>query len=148
MNHFSQIETPTTSNANMTIGQLAKAADVHVETVRYYQKRGLLSKPAKPPQGATRYSSAALARIRFIKSAQHLSFSLDDIGALLQLSDNPTDKAQARALSNERLAQVQDTRRHLDFIEGTLQRWVAECEASDAGECCPILAHIQQPDFK
>lgn len=125
-----------------TIGQLAKAADVHIETIRYYQKRGLLPKPAKPATGHTRYPIELVARLKFIKSAQHLSFSLNDIAALLHLTDAPTDKAHARDLSNERLKQIAETRAHLDFIESTLTRWVAECEGSDESECCPIIAQI------
>ncbi|MFZ1891412.1 MAG: MerR family transcriptional regulator [Formosimonas sp.] len=132
----------------LTIGQLATAANVHVETIRYYQKRGLLPKLAKPMSGHTRYPAELVTRIKFIKSAQHLSFSLNDIAALLHLTDAPTDKAQARELSNERLKQITETRAHLDFIESTLTRWVSECESSRENECCPIIAQINLLDYK
>ena len=130
----------------LTIGQLAKAAGVHIETIRYYQSRGLLPKPVKPHQGYTRYDDALITRIRFIKSAQQLSFSLADIAALLALTDQATDKNRVRELTQMRLTQVQETRRHLDFVEVTLTRWINECEHSDEGECCPIIAHIHQTD--
>lgn len=134
----------STTPSTFTIGQLAKAADVHIETIRYYQTRGLLPKPAKPLEGHTRYDRALIARIRFIKSAQQLSFSLADIAALLTLTDQASDKNRVRELTQARLAQVQDTRRHLDFVEATLTRWINECEHSTDSECCPIIAHIQE----
>ncbi|MGB5109349.1 MAG: MerR family transcriptional regulator [Formosimonas sp.] len=126
----------------LTIGQLATAANVHVETIRYYQKRGLLPKLAKPMSGHTRYPAELVTRIKFIKSAQHLSFSLDDIASLLALTDTPTDKSKARALCNERLIHIAATRAHLDFIEQTLTVWVGECAASHMSQACPILTHI------
>lgn len=134
------------STSSLTIGELAKAAGVHIETIRYYQKRGLLPKPIKPATGYTRYPHTLIARIFFIKSAQQLSFSLADIATLLTLADQATDKNQVRELTQIRLAQVQETRRHLDFVEATLTRWINECEHSDENECCPIIAHINQTD--
>lgn len=134
-------------NVTLTIGQLAQAAQVHVETIRYYQKIGLLPKPSKPAQGYTRYSADLVLRIRFIKSAQQLSFTLSDIAALLALTNQHVSKNRARELTKERLAQVQETRRHLDFVETTLTRWVEECECSNESDTCPILTHINQQDF-
>ncbi|MEP5176848.1 MerR family transcriptional regulator, partial [Marinobacter alexandrii] len=63
----------------LTIGGLAKATGVHVETIRYYQRRGLLSEPQRPPGGIRRYGSADIDRLTFVKSAQNLGFSLDEI---------------------------------------------------------------------
>lgn len=130
----------------LTIGQLAKAAGVHIETIRYYQSRGLLPKPAKPLEGYTRYDDNLITRIHFIKSAQQLSFTLADIAALLALTDQASDKSRVRELTQMRLTQVQETRRHLDFVEETLTRWINECEHSNDSECCPIIAHITQTD--
>jgi MerR family transcriptional regulator, mercuric resistance operon regulatory protein len=69
----------------MTIGRLAKAAGVNVETVRYYQRRGLLPEPAKPPGGQRRYPAAVLERLGFIRQAQQLGFSLEEVRELLDL---------------------------------------------------------------
>ncbi|MEO8203211.1 MAG: MerR family transcriptional regulator, partial [Betaproteobacteria bacterium] len=81
-------------NASFTIGKLARAAGVGVETVRYYQQRGLL--PVPPGNGGfRRYSPAAGERIRFVKRAQELGFSLDEVAELLRLEDG-TDRASIR----------------------------------------------------
>jgi DNA-binding transcriptional MerR regulator len=71
----------------LTIGGLAKAAGVNVETIRFYQRKGLMREPDRPPGGIRRYGEADLARVRFIKSAQRLWFSLDEVGDLLKLED-------------------------------------------------------------
>lgn len=72
---------------SMTIGGLARAANVNVETIRYYQRRGLLSEPKRPPGGIRRYGFADIDRLTFVKTAQHLGFSLDEISDLLRLED-------------------------------------------------------------
>ena len=72
---------------NLTIGGVAKAAGVNVETLRFYQRLNLLEEPAKPPGGVRRYSDAAVSRVRFIKRAQELGFSLAEIRRLLRLGD-------------------------------------------------------------
>jgi MerR family mercuric resistance operon transcriptional regulator len=72
-----------------TIGALAETAGVNVETIRFYQRKGLMPEPEKPYGSIRRYGAADLARVRFIKSAQRLGFSLDEIGELLKLEDGP-----------------------------------------------------------
>ena len=68
--------------SSLTIGGLAKAANVNVETIRYYQRRGLLSEPKRPLGGIRRYGSADIDRLTFVKTAQQLGFSLDEVGDL------------------------------------------------------------------
>ena len=79
----------------MTIGALARAAGVNVETIRFYQRKGLMPEPDRPLGSIRRYSADELGRIRFIKSAQRLGFSLDEVAALLELEDG-TQCQQAR----------------------------------------------------
>ena len=86
-----------------TIGGLAKAAGVSVETVRYYQRRGLLPEPARPPGEVRRYGEQDVRRLRFIRSAQAAGFTLNEIGELLAL-DATDDRARARALAQARVA--------------------------------------------
>jgi len=86
---------------SLTIGGLAKAAGVHVETVRYYQRRGLLREPARPLNGIRRYVS----RLRFIKHAQESGFSLDEVNALLGLSGRPACRA-SRAVAAKKLEAI------------------------------------------
>src|SRR5690349_24492028 len=86
-----------------TIGGLAKAAGVGVETVRYYQRRGLLPEPPRPPGEVRRYGEAEVRRLRFIRSAQAAGFTLNEIGELLDL-DASDDRARARELAQARVA--------------------------------------------
>ena len=75
---------------DMTIGRLAKAAGVHVETIRYYQRRGLLAEPRRAPGSVRRYGAEAAARVEFVKRAQELGFTLEEVKALLKLNSTPT----------------------------------------------------------
>ena len=88
-----------------TIGGLAKAAGVGVETVRYYQRRGLLPEPPRPPGEVRRYGEADVKRLRFIRSAQAAGFTLNEIGELLDLSLSD-DRPRARELADARVAEL------------------------------------------
>src|SRR5690349_9599381 len=88
-----------------SIGGLAKAAGVGVETVRYYQRRGLLTEPVRPPGEIRRYSDVDLKRLRFIRSAQAAGFTLNEIKELLDLNASD-DRARARQLAQERVAAI------------------------------------------
>jgi MerR family mercuric resistance operon transcriptional regulator len=134
----------TCTSSGFTIGELAKTAQVNVETIRYYQKRGLLPEIKTPEVGYKRYPVEMLKRIAFIKSAQHLAFSLSEIKVLLDLNDVANDKEKIRAVAHERLEQVQQTKKHLALVEKTLKEWIHTCETSDPQTPCPIINHIQQ----
>jgi MerR family mercuric resistance operon transcriptional regulator len=122
----------------ITIGTLARAAGVGVETVRYYQRRGLM--PAAPgTKGAFRvYGPPQLARLRFIRRAQALGFTLDEIAGLLAL-DEETDRAAARAVARAKIADIDSRIRQLEEVRSALQELVACCESTDAPTPCPIL---------
>ena len=106
----------------MTIGQLAEAAGVNVETVRYYQRRGLLSTPAKPVGGQRRYSELALQRLVFIRNAQKLAFTLAEVERLLALADPEGCKvvreiAGAKLLFlGERVSEINRVRKRLRLL--------------------------------
>jgi len=86
---------------NLTIGTLATQAQVNVETIRFYQRKGLMSQPGKPQGSVRRYGAGDLQRVRFIKSAQRLGFSLDEITQLLKLEDGShCDEASAEDQRN------------------------------------------------
>ena len=91
----------------LTIGIFAKRAGVNVETIRFYQRKGLLLEPKKPYGGIRRYSHADIARLRFIKSAQQLGFSLDEIAELLRLEDG-AHCGEARELAERKLEDVRN----------------------------------------
>lgn len=135
--------------AMTTISGLARAAGVGVETVRYYQRRGLLPTPERPPGGTRdggvrRYGAEAVRRLRFIRSAQAAGFTLEQIGELLAL-DAGSDHARARALARERIAALDAKIAELEAARASLARLAEACEHGDHGPC-PILASFEAQD--
>lgn len=129
-------------NENLTIGAFARAAGVNVETIRFYQRRGLLTEPDKPYGGIRRYGAADVARLGFIKAAQRLGFSLDDIAGLLRLADG-THCAEARALAESKLREVRARRADLARLEAVLASLVDACTLG-GGDCgCPLIDALQ-----
>lgn len=124
----------------LTIGALAKAANVHVETIRYYQRRGLLREPARPLHGIRHYNLMDVSRLRFIKHAQQSGFTLDEVGALLRLSGRSACGA-SRALAAQKLAVIEDKMRILTRLRQELRGWVAACDAN-TGDQCPALEKL------
>lgn len=120
-----------------TIGGLAAAAGVGVETVRYYQRRGLLPEPARPPGEVRRYGEEDVMRLRFIRSAQAAGFTLSEIGELLELSASD-DRARARELAQARVAALDAKIEELREARQALAGLAAEC-AEKRGGPCPIL---------
>jgi MerR family mercuric resistance operon transcriptional regulator len=120
-----------------TIGGLAKAAGVGVETVRYYQRRGLLPEPARPPGEVRRYGENDLKRLRFIRSAQAAGFTLNEIGELIAL-DASDDRARARELAQSRVAAIDEKIAELREARDALAGLAADCASKRRGPC-PIL---------
>ena len=127
----------------LTIGALAAQADVNVETIRFYQRKGLLPEPAKPLGGIRNYDPSVLARLRFIKAAQRLGFSLDEVAQLLQLEDG-TGCGQARAIASHRLLDVRQRLADLQRIEAALSALVARCAGARGHVACPLIAALQE----
>jgi MerR family mercuric resistance operon transcriptional regulator len=125
----------------MTIGALAAAANVGVETVRYYQRRGLVAEPPRGLRGVRRYGAADVARIGFIRRAQELGFTLEEIGTLLQLQDG-TDRRSIRRIAAARLAQIRVRMADLGRMERALSHVLHECEAHPGAPQCPIVEAI------
>ena len=130
-------------NAGVTIGALADAAGVNVETIRFYQRKGLMPEPEKPYGSIRRYGDADLARVRFIKSAQRLGFSLEEVGDLLKLEDG-TRCGEARQLAEHKLADVRRKLSDLQRIESVLSDLVARCSAVRGRVSCPLIASLQE----
>jgi len=130
---------------SMTISQLAKAADVGVETVRYYQRRGLLPTPALPTGSIRRYDQEALSRLRFVKRAQALGFSLDEIAELLTL-DEHEDRSLARRIASEKLARIEAQIQQLQSMSQALAELVTCCAHGSDAQPCPILHTLAHPD--
>lgn len=126
----------------MTIGRLAKAADVGIETIRYYQRLSLLPTPAPTKGGAFRHYPLVLVdRIRFIKRSQDLGFSLDEISALLKLEDGTNRKA-IRSIANTHLAQIASRIEDLQRMQRVLSHLVHDCEATGQAKPCPIISAL------
>ena len=120
----------------MTIGVLARSGGVGVETVRYYQRRGLIKTP-KRGKGFRHYGEEDLGRLGFIRSAQAAGFTLEQVGELLAL-DATHDRARARALAKERIAALDGKIAELEKARDALKRLARECGASSTGPC-PII---------
>jgi len=131
----------TDRTPELTIGALARQAGVHVETIRFYQRKGLLPEPAKPHGGIRRYGAAEVARVRFVKSAQRLGFSLDEVMGLLTLQDG-TDCDAARRLAEHKLADVRAKLAELRRIESVLAALVRDCCAAQGRVSCPVIAAL------
>lgn len=129
---------------NLTIGAFAKAADVNVETIRFYQRKGLLAEPERPPGSIRRYGPVDVDRVRFVKSAQRLGFSLDEIAQLLRLEDG-TNCHDAAEIATHRLDDVRARLNDLQRIEGVLSRLVRECRTHPDDVSCPLIATLQTP---
>lgn len=120
-----------------TIGTLAAAGGVGVETVRFYQRRGLLATP-KRQEGFRRYSSEDVRRLRFIKQAQAAGFTLEQIKELLEL-DASDDRARAREMATDRVAALDAKIDEMKQARDALKRLARQCGAGGSGPC-PILA--------
>lgn len=128
---------------NLTIGAFAKAAGINVETIRFYQRKGLLPQPDKPFGSIRRYGNADVARMQFIKSAQRLGFSLDEVAELLRLDDG-AHCDEARELAEQKLTDVRGKLADLQRIESALARLVQDCCASQERVACPLIESLYQ----
>lgn len=130
----------------MTIAHLARSAGVGVETVRYYQRRGLLPDP-KPrrsaQEGIRYYGPDEVRQLRFIRSAQAAGFTLEEIRELLDL-DRSDDRARVHAIARDRIAALSAKISELQKAKSALVRLASQCAAGDAGPC-PILEAFESP---
>ncbi len=126
--------------APVTIGGLARAAEVGVETVRYYQRRHLLSVPHSAGR-VRRYPAAMIDRIRFIKRSQSLGFTLDEIRELLRLEQGGGRNA-IRKIAGDRLTNIRDKIAALEQMERVLSELLVECEHTATAAPCPIIAAL------
>ncbi|MDP3188618.1 Hg(II)-responsive transcriptional regulator [Limnobacter sp.] len=122
----------------LTIGGLAQAAGVNVETIRYYQRVGMLAQPAKPLQGARRYGAGDIKQIRFIKRAQALGFTLSEVAELLALGSASSCR-ETQVLAEIKLESIHARINDLVKMQNTLLQLVARCNATDQSTSCPII---------
>lgn len=125
-----------------TIGTLARHVDVNVETIRYYQRRGLVQEPQRPLGGIRRYADEHARRLQFIKEAQKLGFSLDEVGELLSLEDG-LHCHEVEEIVGLKLAMVRERMAQLGKIENVLAELVGRCHGNKGKLRCPIIASLQ-----
>ncbi len=130
----------------LTIGRAARQAGVGVETIRFYERRGLIEQPPKPETSAFRvYSDDTVARIRFIRQAQELGFSLREVGELLGLRADPAaDAADVRTRAAAKLEQVEEKIRQLERIRGALEALIAACPGQGELGRCSIMEALEE----
>src|SRR6266516_3830930 len=124
----------------LTIGQVADAADANIQTIRYYERRGLFPTPRRTPAGYRQYADDAVARLRFIKHAQELGFSLQEIQELLGL--RVRHGAACDAVERKTRQRIRDLQR----MKRTLERLATACTARRPTDDCPILEVLEDHD--
>lgn len=129
------------TDSSIKIGQLAKTSGVHFETIRYYQRLGLMPTPARTHGSVRRYGDDAVSRLRFIKRAQSLGFSLDEVKLLLDLSVGE-HCAETRTLAQAKKKLVEKKMADLSAIHSALEQLVRACSRGRKGQGCPITESL------
>ena len=133
----------------MTVGQLAGEAGVNVETVRFYERRGLMPKPPRRPSGYREYPQDAVRRIRFIQRAKELGFSLREIGDLLRLRVDPRRScADVKRQAEAKLADIDAKARALRQMKAALEKLAAQCSGRGPTSQCPLLDALEAVEGK
>lgn len=130
--------------ATLTTGQVAKSAHVNIETIRYYERRGLIPEPPRRESGYRQYSQDTVTRIRFIKHAQELGFSLREIQELLSLRLDPT--APAIEVRNRAEQKVQDIDKKIQALQNmkhSLLHLIGQCNGQGTVNDCPIIEALE-----
>jgi MerR family transcriptional regulator, mercuric resistance operon regulatory protein len=125
-----------------TIGALARQAGVNVETIRYYQRRGLVPEPPKPLGGIRKYAPDHVQRLRFIKRAQQLGFSLEEVGDLLSLEDGLHCR-EVGEIAGQKLVTVRERIAQLKTMESALATLVRKCSSNKGKVRCPLIAALE-----
>lgn len=127
----------------LTIGLLARAVGINVETVRFYQRKGLMPLPQRAYGSVRRYTDVDLDRVRFIKASQRLGFSLAEVGELLKLEDG-THCEEARGIAEHKLQNVREKLADLRRIETALNQLVVRCESARNTVKCPLISSLHE----
>jgi MerR family mercuric resistance operon transcriptional regulator len=131
--------------AGLSIGRLSEAAGVNVETIRFYERIGLMPNPPRTPGGRRLYDAAGVARLRFIRRARELGFAIGDIRSFLGLSDRPPTCAQVHATASRHRAVVRGKLADLRRLERRLSTIIASCSRADGPDCALIDTLLESP---
>lgn len=136
-----------TSARAFTIGQLARAAEVGVETIRFYERKGLLVQPPRRRSGYRQYPPQAVQRVRFIRRAKELGFTLTEIRELLQLRVDPaTTCADVRGMARAKIADIEGRMTELEKMKRVLDRLARVCRGAGPTSECPILDLLDEEE--
>lgn len=131
----------------MTIGEIAKAAEIGVETVRFYEREGLIAEPPRRRSGYRQYPPDTVRRLRFIRRAKELGFTLSEIGELLDLRVDPTKScADVRTLARAKMADIEAKMLDLARIQAALTDLVRTCRGKGPTGDCPILDALDEQE--
>jgi len=133
-------------SSSLTIGRLAERADVGIDTVRFYERRGLLPEPARTASGYRLYRPAMVIRLRFIRRAKALGFSLDEIATLLYLQDVGGSKLEVKKLTTHKLTEIETKLADLSKMKKVLKQLASECSGTGDVEGCPIIEALSSED--
>jgi len=133
-------------STHFTIGRLADAAGVGIDTVRFYERRGLLPTPKRTTSGYRLYNADSISRIRFVRRAKDLGFTLDEIQNLLKLQDSAGPKAEVKAITKLKLEQIDAKISDLTRMRSALESLSAECSGKGSVSGCPIIEAMTGTD--
>lgn len=130
----------------MRTGEVAQQAGVNLQTLRYYERRGLLKEPKRRPSGYRSYPQDTVDRLRFVKRAQQLGFTLTEVEGLLNLaSGGPTSCEQARTMATEKVAELDAKITALRAMRKALDRLIDTCDLPRGSRTCPLIDSLQRP---
>lgn len=131
----------------LTIGRLSKTSGVTIDSIRFYERRGLLDEPQRTESNYRVYPDEAAARLRFLKKAQSLGFTLDEIKGLLSLHDNPqASRAEVKARTEQKITLIRSRIADLSRMLGVLEEMNEACDGEGLIAGCPILAALGEDD--
>lgn len=137
--------TPRT-NDKLTIGSVAARAGVNIQTLRYYERRGILGRPRRSASGYRQYPIETVRLIRFIKRAQDLGFTLEEIEELIALRHSPQRKrGEARELAAKKMRDIDEKLARLQAMRSALYTLIDDCECGRETIVCPILEALEDP---
>lgn len=131
----------------LTIGEVARRAGVGVETIRFYEREGLIAEPRRRPSGYRQYPAEAVQRVRFIRHAKELGFTLKEISELLSLRVDPQSTcADVRQRARTKIGVIQEKIESLATMKAALERLAASCHGNGPTTECPILEELDQEE--
>lgn len=133
----------------LKIGEVAKRSDVGIETIRYYERQGLLAEPDRRPSGYRQYDESVVSRLQFIRNAKDLGFTLAEIRELLGLwFDVSTRCVHVRERAEQKITDIEDRIRSLQKMKRSLKKIISQCETRDTVEVCPLWLGLDEPRKK